>query len=90
MSSLTITTIQTDLRWEDKTANLRHFEARIDAITAPTEIVILPEMFSTGFSMQPQRLAETMEGPTIRWMQEIAARKRIILTGSVIIEENGH
>ena len=90
MSSLTITTIQTGLSWEDKPANLRHFEARIDSLQEPTELVILPEMFSTGFSMQPQRLAETMDGPTVRWMQEIAARKKIILTGSVIIEENGH
>jgi omega-amidase len=90
MSLLTITTIQTALSWEDKTANLRHFEARIDAITEPTEIVILPEMFSTGFSMQPERLAEPMEGPTLRWMRETAARKKIILTGSVIIEEGGN
>jgi omega-amidase len=83
MSSLTITTIQTELQWEDKAANLRHFESKIDALQQPTELVILPEMFSTGFSMQP-------EGPTLRWMQETAARKRIILTGSVIIEEKGH
>jgi omega-amidase len=88
MSSLTITTIQTQLKWEDKTANLQHFEARIEALREPTELVILPEMFSTGFSMQPERLAETMEGPTLRWMSDVAARKRIILTGSVIIEEN--
>jgi omega-amidase len=90
MSSLTITTIQTELQWEDKAANLRHFESKIDALQQPTELVILPEMFSTGFSMQPERLAETMDGPTLRWMQETAARKRIILTGSVIIEEKGH
>jgi omega-amidase len=90
MSSLTITTIQTELQWEDKAANLRHFESKIDALQQPTELVILPEMFSTGFSMQPERLAETMDGPTLRWMQETAARKRIVLTGSVIIEEKGH
>ena len=90
MSSLTITTIQTGLKWEDKIANLRHFEARIESINKPTELVILPEMFSTGFSMQPELLAETMDGPTLHWMREMAARKKIILTGSVIIEENGH
>jgi predicted amidohydrolase len=89
MSSLTITTIQTGMKWEDKAANLQHFEARIEALHQPTELVILPEMFSTGFSMQPERLAETMDGPTLGWMRAIAARKRIILTGSVIIEENG-
>lgn len=90
MSSLTITTIQTELKWEDKPANLRHFEARIGSLQESTEVVILPEMFSTGFSMQPERLAETMDGPTLRWMADIAARRKIILTGSVIIEENGH
>lgn len=90
MSSLTITTIQTELIWEDKAANLKHFETKIEALRQPTEVVILPEMFSTGFSMQPKRLAETMDGPTVQWMRETAARKRIILTGSVIIEENGN
>ena len=90
MSSLTITTIQTELKWEDKTANLRHFEAKIESLREPAELVILPEMFSTGFSMQPERLAETMDGPTVHWMREMAARKKIILTGSVIIEENEH
>lgn len=78
------------LKWEDKTANLQHFEARIESLREPTELVILPEMFSTGFSMQPERLAERMDGPTLRWMADIAARKRVILTGSVIIEEQGH
>jgi omega-amidase len=90
MSTLTITTIQTDLRWEDKAANLQRFEERILGIPEPTEIVILPEMFSTGFSMKPQALAEKMDGPTIAWMKTIAAEKRVILTGSIIIEEGGH
>lgn len=90
MSTLTITTIQADLRWEDKAANLGRFEEKILGIKEPTEIVVLPEMFSTGFSMKPQVLAETMDGPTIAWMKTIAAEKKIILTGSIIIEEEGH
>jgi omega-amidase len=90
MSTLTITTIQADLRWEDKAANLQRFEEMILGIREPTEIVVLPEMFSTGFSMKPQALAEKMDGPTIAWMKTIAAEKRIILTGSIIIEEGGH
>ena len=89
MSSLTITTIQTGVQWEDKSANLKRLEERILAIQEPTELVVLPEMFSTGFSMRPQALAERMNGPTLAWMQGIAARKKIILTGSVIIEEEG-
>ena len=90
MSSLTITTIQADLFWEDKSANLAMFDARIRAITEKTEIVVLPEMFSTGFSMQPEKLAETMDGPTIHWMKQVSAEKKIIITGSLIIEEEGH
>jgi omega-amidase len=90
MSTLTITTIQSDLRWENKAANLQRFEEIIYNITEPTEVVVLPEMFSTGFSMKPRGLAEKMDGPTLAWMKTVAAKKRVILTGSIIIEEAGH
>jgi omega-amidase len=87
MSNLTITTIQTALHWEDKAANLAMFESKIDSIKDKTEIVVLPEMFSTGFSMKPEMLAETMDGPTIEWMKRIAMSKKIILTGSIIAKD---
>jgi len=90
MQSLTITIIQTDLHWEDKAANQRMLETRILGIKEKTELVLLPEMFSTGFSMKPEELAETMEGETLQWMKRIAAAKKIILAGSVIIEEGGN
>ncbi|MEJ7738883.1 MAG: nitrilase family protein [Chitinophagaceae bacterium] len=90
MSSLTVTLIQSQLHWEDKAANLRMFEEKIGAIRDKTEMVVLPEMFSTGFNMKPEALAESMDGPTIRWMQKIAAERRIILAGSAIIKENGN
>ena len=90
MSALSITTIQTNLHWEDKTANLQMLEEKINSIKEKTELVILPEMFSTGFSMKPELLGETMEGETINWMKRIAAEKKIILTGSIIIEEEGN
>jgi omega-amidase len=90
MSTLSITGIQTKLHWEDKKANLQMFEEKIFSISQQTEIVVLPEMFSTGFSMQPEKLAETMEGETLKWMKRIAAEKKIILTGSLIIKEGGH
>ena len=64
MPSLTITIIQSDLHWEDKAANLAMFEKKINGIKEKTEIVLLPEMFSTGFSMNPKTLAETMDGET--------------------------
>lgn len=90
MSSLTITIIQTDLVFENKAANLQRLKAKIEAIEVRTEIVVLPEMFSTGFSMQPQLFAETMEGDTLQWMKEIAVTHKIIVAGSSIIEENGN
>lgn len=90
MSSLTITLIQTQLFWEDKAANLAMLEQKINAIDTATELVVLPEMFSTGFSMKPAQLAETMEGETVSWMKRIAAARKIILTGSVIIEQEGN
>lgn len=90
MSTLTITTIQTSLYWEDKAANLQMLEQKISQLQQKTEVVILPEMFSTGFSMKPELLAETMEGESISWMKRIAAQKRIILTGSLIIEDAGN
>lgn len=65
------------------------FARKIDALEGHVEVVILPEMFSTGFSMNPQKLAETMNGPSVAWMKDISSRKKIILTGSLIIEENG-
>ncbi|MGB3091147.1 MAG: nitrilase family protein [Chitinophagaceae bacterium] len=89
MSTLTITTIQANLHWEDKAANLQMLEEKINSIKEKTEIVVLPEMFSTGFSMKPELLAETMEGETLQWMKRIAAEKKIILTGSLIIADTG-
>ena len=88
--SLTITTIQTSLIWEDKKVNLQMLEEKINSIKEKTEIVVLPEMFSTGFSMRPEGLAEKMDGDTVQWMKRIAAKKKIILTGSVIIGEDGN
>lgn len=88
-ASLHITLIQPDIVWEDKAANMQHYEQMIAGITGPRQVVVLPEMFSTGFSMAPERLAEPMSGPTVLWMKHIAATHRCILTGSLIIEENG-
>lgn len=89
MEKLSITTIQTPLFWEDKTANLRMFDEKIGGIKEQTHIVVLPEMFSTAFSMNPQGFAEKMDGPTVSWMRNWARQKRIILTGSLIVEDGG-
>lgn len=86
MSDLTFTLIQTKLYWEDKAANLKMLEEKINTIQQPTQIIVLPEMFSTGFSMNAKLLAEEMNGPTVEWMKRIAVEKKIILTGSIIIK----
>ncbi len=88
MQNLTVSLVQTSLFWEDKSSNLGMLEKKISGIPEKTEIVILPEMFSTGFSTNTARMAEPMDGPTISWMKKIAAEKKCILTGSVIIRED--
>jgi len=65
------------------------FSEKINGIKEKTEIVLLPEMFSTGFSMQAAALAETMEGETVAWMKKMASAKKAIISGSFIAEENG-
>jgi len=90
MSSLRFTIIQTNLFWEDVSANLNMFTQKIESIKEKTEVVVLPEMFTTGFSMQPEKFAETMNGVAVKWMQTMANKHKIIITGSLIIEENNH
>jgi omega-amidase len=90
MPTLTITTVQSNLIWEEKSANLRLLEEKIAAIEEKTEIVVLPEMFNTGFSMRPEELAETMEGETVEWMKRVSRENSIVLTGSIMIEEDGN
>lgn len=88
MSTLSFSLIQTPLFWEDKGANLDMLSQKIAGINVHTEIIVLPEMFTTGFTMQPERFAETMDGPTIDWMRRMAFEKKAIVTGSLIIIEN--
>ena len=90
MSSLTLSLVQTSLFWENKQANLNMLEEKIMGIKEKTEIVILPEMFSTGFSMRPEVLAETMDGETVEWMKRVSRENGIVLTGSIMIKEEGN
>jgi predicted amidohydrolase len=90
MNHLSFTLIQTHLHWEDKSSNLEMMEQKIRSIQQPTHIVLLPEMFSTGFSMKPELLAEEMNGPTVEWMKRVAAENKIIVTGSLIIKDQQH
>lgn len=89
MDELIITGIQTPLFWEDKKRNLEMFAQKIIA-SPECDIILLPEMFSTGFSMRPEALAEDMQDHTVQWMQQQAAAKSSVIAGSIIIVDNGN
>jgi omega-amidase len=81
--------IQASLVWENPEANRVYFEEKINAIDG-VDLIVLPEMFTTGFTMEPAKVAETMQGETVLWMQSLAKAKNAAITGSVVIEENAN
>jgi omega-amidase len=87
MTQLNVTLVQTELAWESAPENLTHFDSLLNGVA--TDLVVLPEMFSTGFSMSSAALAESMEGPTVKWMLEKARSLNAVVCGSVIIEDQG-
>lgn len=87
MQDLRLSLIQTSLHWEDKKANLQMLEQQLQALNGKTDLVLLPEMFSTGFSMKAVQLAEEMNGSSVQWMQQQAARLGAVLCGSLIIRD---
>lgn len=87
---LKVSIIQTDLAWEDKPANFQHFTELIDAIELDTDLIVLPEMFTTGFSMNAQQHYDSPEGTTLDWLREQTYKKQAAITGSAIIKDNGH
>jgi len=89
MSDLTVTIVQSELAWEDPAANLERFDQSLANLAGKTDLVILPEMFSTGFSMRPEPVAQTMESETVRWLRTTAAKLDTHLMGSVMIVDNG-
>ncbi len=83
-----IALIQSSLFWENLKANRNHFEVKINALAEKVDLIVLPEMFSTGFTMNPEAVFETMEGETIQWLQSLAKAKNSAITGSLVIKEN--
>lgn len=83
-----IALIQSDLHWEDISKNRKSFESKINEINFEVNLVVLPEMFSTGFTMNASQVAETMQGETVLWMRSLAKQKNFAITGSLIIVEN--
>ena len=87
MSGLRISLVQANLFWLDAAANLRHFEALIAELEGDTDLVVLPEMFASGFCMEPRRCAEPMDGSCVAWMAAVAARYNVAVCGSLAIRE---
>ncbi len=88
MNTLKTIFIQSDLSWENPEANRNYFKTKINKITTDVDLIILPEMFTTGFSMNALSLAEEMEGETVAWMRQIAEEKNVAIMGSIIIKES--
>lgn len=85
LPDLNLALIQTSLAWHDRQANLERFEVLLEQARG-ADLIILPEMFTTGFSMESETLAEAEHGPTSKWMKAQAAKLNAVITGSVIIQ----
>lgn len=88
MNDLKITIYQADIFWEDIDRNLLNIKEKLTKANLETDLIVLPEMFNTGFSMDANKLAEPMDGKTIKWMHKIAKHYDAVVTGSLIIKEN--
>ncbi|MGB5423719.1 MAG: amidohydrolase [Desulfobacterales bacterium] len=89
MPDLTVTLIQTELDWEDVEANLHRFDRLIGSLQVATDLIVLPEMFTTGFSMNAAALAEDMNGRAVGWLRETARRAEATVAGSIIVVDDG-
>ncbi|GGI55949.1 amidohydrolase [Winogradskyella haliclonae] len=87
-TDLKIALIQTDLVWESPEENRKKFHQKIESISDTIDIIVLPEMFTSGFTMNASSVAETMNGETLTWLKELASKKDIAITGSLVISEN--
>ena len=84
-----IALIQSSLDWENPIENRSRLSQKITGFMEDVDLIVLPEMFSSGFTMNPKAVAETMEGETVSWLQHLAKAKNSAITGSLVIEENG-
>ncbi len=88
--TLKIAVVQSNLVWENPIQNRMDFTKKIEGISETVDLVILPEMFSSGFTMNVEAVAETMEGESVRMMKGLAAKKQAAIVGSLIISEKGN
>jgi len=91
IKDLKITLVQTSLAWEDIDANLASFSQKLAGVeSSSTDLIVLPEMFSTGFTMNASGVAETMDGKAMKWLANTASQKNCVITGSLVIKEEGN
>jgi len=88
MEPLQIALIQTALHWQQPEANRKMLQPQITALSGKAHVIVLPEMFTTGFSMQPANFAEVMDGETVQWLKALARQTDAAITGSIMIKEN--
>jgi len=88
MQDLKVALVQTDLVWENPKQNRLNFSKKIAAISEQVDLIVLPEMFTTGFTMNAARVAETMSGDTIKWLKKLVKEKNVAITGSLVIQQN--
>lgn len=86
INKINVTLIQAKLEWEDKAQNLENFNSLLSGLE--TDVIILPEMFTTGFSMSPENLSETMDGESVNWMISKSKELNAAICGSLIIQED--
>lgn len=90
MQDLTVTLVQTELFWEDIPRNLEKFTRLLSNISQETDVIVLPEMFSTGFTMNAASFAEEKDGPSMEWLRQTAVTRSADIVASLIIKEHGN
>ena len=87
VSTLKVSLIQADLVWHDAAANRSRLEGLLAPLAGRTDLVVLPEMFTTGFTMEPQSIAEIAAGPSVDWLRAQAAKLGAVITGSIATKD---
>jgi predicted amidohydrolase len=90
MKNIKVALLQADLIWENPVANCNNFENKIKTLSDEIDLIVLPEMFTSGFTMNPATVAESMNGETLIWLKAVAKTKNCAITGSLVIEEDGN
>lgn len=88
--TLRVAAIQANLIWEESQLNRNNFEASMNDLPSEVDLIVLPEMFSTGFTMKPEKVAETMDGVTVQWMISQSVSRKVAMVGSLVIKEGSN